>query len=61
MAAEQGFWLEDLRVGQPADRTHTVTEADITAFARVCGDSRAAVAGEAVVIVARRNGAGGAA
>ena len=34
-----GFCLEDLAVGQSAERTHTVTEADITAFAAVSGDS----------------------
>jgi 3-hydroxybutyryl-CoA dehydratase len=34
-----GFCLEDLRVGQSAERTHTVTEADIAAFAQVSGDA----------------------
>ena len=34
-----GFWLEDLGVGQSAERAHVVTEADITAFAEVSGDA----------------------
>jgi 3-hydroxybutyryl-CoA dehydratase len=33
-----GFRLEDLSVGQSAERAHTVTEADIAAFAAVSGD-----------------------
>ncbi len=33
-----GFCLEDLTLGQSAERTHVVTEADITAFAEVSGD-----------------------
>jgi 3-hydroxybutyryl-CoA dehydratase len=39
MAAEHGYWLEDLRVGQSAERVNTVTDADIAAFARLSGDS----------------------
>jgi len=34
-----GFCLEDLSVGQSAERAHTVTEADIQAFAQVSGDA----------------------
>ena len=34
-----GFWLEDLGVGQSAERAHVVTEADIIAFAEVSGDA----------------------
>jgi 3-hydroxybutyryl-CoA dehydratase len=33
--------LEDLSVGQCAERTHTVTEADLIAFAAVSGDDNA--------------------
>jgi 3-hydroxybutyryl-CoA dehydratase len=33
-----GFRLEDLSVGQSAEQAHTVTEADIAAFAAVSGD-----------------------
>jgi len=33
-----GYCLEDLSLGQSAERTHVVTEADITAFAEVSGD-----------------------
>lgn len=33
-----GFCLEDLSVGQSARRSHTVTDADIHAFAEVTGD-----------------------
>ena len=33
-----GFCLEDLSVGQTAERSRAVTEADITAFAEVSGD-----------------------
>ena len=32
------YCLEDLSLGQSAERTHVVTEADITAFAEVSGD-----------------------
>jgi 3-hydroxybutyryl-CoA dehydratase len=35
----QGLFLEDLSVGQSAERVRTVTEADIVAFAAVTGDS----------------------
>lgn len=31
-------YFEDLKVGQEASRTHTVSEADIVAFANVSGD-----------------------
>jgi 3-hydroxybutyryl-CoA dehydratase len=31
--------LEDLSVGQSAERSHAVTEADLTAFAEVSGDT----------------------
>ena len=34
-----GFRLEDLSVGQSAEQAHTVTEADIAAFAAVSGDT----------------------
>jgi len=34
-----GFRLEDLSVGQSAEQVHTVTAADITAFAAVSGDT----------------------
>ena len=34
-----GFCLEDLSVGQSAERAHVVTAADITAFAQVSGDA----------------------
>jgi len=33
-----GYCLEDLTVGQSAERAHVVSEADITAFAEVSGD-----------------------
>lgn len=33
-----GYRLEDLSIGLSASRTHTVTEADIQAFAEVSGD-----------------------
>ena len=33
-----GYCLEDLAVGQSAERSHVVTEADIAAFAEVSGD-----------------------
>ena len=33
-----GYFLEDLVLGQSAERAHVVTEADITAFAEVSGD-----------------------
>ena len=33
-----GYFLEDLTLGLSAERTHVVTEADITAFAEVSGD-----------------------
>ncbi len=33
-----GLYLEDLTVGRTAERTHTVVEADIEAFAAVSGD-----------------------
>ncbi len=34
-----GLYLEDLSVGQGAERVQAVTEADITAFAAVSGDT----------------------
>lgn len=34
-----GLYLEDLSVGQSAERVHEVTEADIAAFAAVSGDT----------------------
>lgn len=34
-----GLCLEDLSVGQSAERVHAVTEADIAAFAAVSGDT----------------------
>ncbi|HEX4198388.1 MAG TPA: MaoC family dehydratase [Caulobacteraceae bacterium] len=34
-----GLCLEDLSVGQSAERVHAVTEGDITAFAAVSGDA----------------------
>ena len=34
-----GLFLEDLSVGQSAELVRTVTEADITAFAQVTGDT----------------------
>ena len=33
-----GYCLEDMTVGQSAERAHVVTEADIAAFAEVSGD-----------------------
>jgi 3-hydroxybutyryl-CoA dehydratase len=33
-----GYFLEELQLGQSAERTHLVTEADIVAFAEVSGD-----------------------
>ena len=33
-----GYCLEDLSVGQSAERGHVVTEADIAAFAEISGD-----------------------
>jgi 3-hydroxybutyryl-CoA dehydratase len=33
-----GYCLEDMTVGQSAERTHVVTEADIAAFAELSGD-----------------------
>ena len=33
-----GYCLEDLSLGQSAERTHVVSEADIAAFAEVSGD-----------------------
>ena len=33
-----GYFLEDLKLGQSAERAHVVTEADIVAFADVSGD-----------------------
>jgi 3-hydroxybutyryl-CoA dehydratase len=40
MTAKPGktHYFEDLKVGQEASKTHTVTEADIVAFANVSGD-----------------------
>jgi 3-hydroxybutyryl-CoA dehydratase len=35
----QGLFLEDLSVGQSAERVHTVGEADIVAFAAVTSDN----------------------
>jgi 3-hydroxybutyryl-CoA dehydratase len=35
----QGLFFEDLQVGQSAEMTRTVTEADIQAFAAVSGDT----------------------
>ena len=35
----QGLFLEDLSVGQSAEISHTVTDADIRAFAAVSGDN----------------------
>ena len=37
-----GFCLEDLSVGQAAEIAHTVTDADIRAFAEVSGDNNPA-------------------
>ena len=34
-----GYCLEDLQVGQSAERAHVVTEADIAAFAELSGDA----------------------
>ncbi len=33
-----GYFLEELQLGQSAERTHLVTDADIAAFAEVSGD-----------------------
>ena len=38
MTTTQGHFLEDLKVGQEASMSKTVTEADIIAFANVSGD-----------------------
>ncbi len=38
MAAEHGYYLEDLKVGMYAEITHRVTEEDVTAFAKLTGD-----------------------
>ena len=35
----KGLYLEDLSVGQTAEMTHTVTDADIREFAAVSGDN----------------------
>lgn len=34
-----GYCLEDLKVGQSAERAHVVTEADIAVFAELSGDA----------------------
>jgi 3-hydroxybutyryl-CoA dehydratase len=34
----QGFYLEDLSIGQSAELTRVVTDGDVTAFAAVTGD-----------------------
>jgi 3-hydroxybutyryl-CoA dehydratase len=39
MGTMQGHFLEDLTVGQSARRQHTVTAADLDAFAAVTGDN----------------------
>jgi len=39
MGTMQGHFLEDLSVGQSAQRQHTVTAADLDAFAEVTGDN----------------------
>lgn len=38
MASEHGYYLEDLKVGMVAEMTHTVTEDDVMAFAKLTGD-----------------------
>jgi 3-hydroxybutyryl-CoA dehydratase len=38
MTTTKGYFLEDLKVGQEASMSKTVTEADIAAFAEVSGD-----------------------
>ena len=42
-----GLFLEDLEIGQSAERSHTVTEGDIVAFAAVSGDDNPAHMDEA--------------
>ncbi len=39
MMNEQGYYLEDLRVGMTASYAKTVTEADVVLFAGVSGDT----------------------
>jgi 3-hydroxybutyryl-CoA dehydratase len=38
-AAQHGFWLETLEIGQAAEAIHVVTEHDVQAFAALSGDS----------------------
>lgn len=38
MAASQGLWFEDLKLGQSAERTDRVTEDVVTRFAEASGD-----------------------
>jgi 3-hydroxybutyryl-CoA dehydratase len=38
MAAAQGYYLEDLKLGMTAELTRTITEADVNVFADLTGD-----------------------
>ena len=51
-----GFCLEDMSVGQSAERTHVVSEADITAFAEVSGDHNPVHMDEAFAAATRFQG-----
>jgi 3-hydroxybutyryl-CoA dehydratase len=39
MAMQQGFYFDELAVGQSAEATHVVGERDLAAFAEVSGDT----------------------
>jgi 3-hydroxybutyryl-CoA dehydratase len=51
-----GFCLEDLSVGQSAERVHVVTEADIGAFAEISGDANPVHMDEAFAATTRFKG-----
>jgi 3-hydroxybutyryl-CoA dehydratase len=51
-----GFCLEDLTIGQSAERARVVTEADITAFADVSGDHNPVHMDEAFAATTRFQG-----
>ena len=51
-----GFCLEDLTIGQSAERSHVVTDADIAAFAEVSGDRNPVHMDEAFAATTRFQG-----
>ena len=51
-----GYCLEDLTIGQSAERSRVVTEADITAFAEVSGDHNPVHMDEAFAATTRFQG-----